>query len=90
MVIRKHFFFSGRVQGVGFRWHAQYAASTYGISGWVANLFDGRVEMEVQGETTAIAMMLKTLYKARFVCIDNIEEENIPLEEGDRGFYVKN
>ncbi len=89
MVIRKHFFFSGRVQGVGFRWHAQYAASTYNLTGWVENLYDGRVEMEVQGEATAIAMMLSALYKARFVLIDNIDEKNIPLVEGERNFGVR-
>lgn len=34
-IIRKHFFFKGRVQGVGFRYRAQNAASLYSVTGWV-------------------------------------------------------
>ena len=48
-IIRKHFFFKGRVQGVGFRYRAQNAASLYSVTGWVKNLYDGSVEMEAQG-----------------------------------------
>ena len=48
-IIRKHFYFSGRVQGVGFRYKAMYLARGLELTGWVANLWDGRVEMEVQG-----------------------------------------
>ena len=48
-IIRKHFFFKGRVQGVGFRYRAQNAASMYSVTGWVKNLYDGSVEMEAQG-----------------------------------------
>ena len=47
-IIRKHFFFKGRVQGVGFRYRAQNAASLYSVTGWVKNLYDGSVEMEAQ------------------------------------------
>ena len=46
-IIRKHFFFKGRVQGVGFRYRAQNAASLYSVTGWVKNLYDGSVEMAV-------------------------------------------
>ena len=47
--VRKHFYFSGDVQMVGFRYQAKYAADDLGLTGWVCNLCDGRVEMEVQG-----------------------------------------
>ena len=47
--IRKHFYFSGRVQGVGFRYRSYYIAQSMGLTGWVKNLWDDRVEMEVQG-----------------------------------------
>lgn len=43
-IIRKHFFFKGRVQGVGFRYRAQNAASLYSVTGWVKNLYDGSVK----------------------------------------------
>ena len=53
-MVRKHIFFSGWVQGVGFRYRALYAARAMGLTGWVQNLWDGRVEMEVQGEPEKI------------------------------------
>ena len=37
-MIRKHIMFYGRVQGVGFRYHATYKASLLGLTGWVRNL----------------------------------------------------
>ena len=48
-MVRKHIFFSGDVQGVGFRYRSFYIAQSLGLAGWVENLWDGRVEMEVQG-----------------------------------------
>lgn len=47
--IRKHIVFHGRVQGVGFRWHATNFANSISLTGWIQNLEDGTVEMEVQG-----------------------------------------
>lgn len=41
---------SGRVQGVWFRRFTQQKAEAYGVSGWVKNLKDGRVEALLQGE----------------------------------------
>lgn len=38
-ILRKHIIFYGRVQGVGFRYHAKYGADMLGLSGWVRNLF---------------------------------------------------
>ena len=52
--IRKHIFFYGRVQGVGFRYYSVYKARQLGLTGWVRNLYDGSVEMEVQGEERSI------------------------------------
>ena len=46
-MVRKHFKITGRVQGVGFRYRAKYAASGMGLTGWVRNEWDGSVEMEV-------------------------------------------
>ena len=49
MKVRKHFYFSGRVQGVGFRYQACRIARSLGLAGYVKNLWDGRVELESQG-----------------------------------------
>ena len=52
--IRKHIIFYGRVQGVGFRYYAVQKANQLGLTGWVKNLYDGSVEMEVEGEEPLI------------------------------------
>ena len=45
-----HILVDGVVQGVGFRYFTERTARRYGLSGWVRNLPDGRVEVEVEGE----------------------------------------
>ena len=45
---------TGRVQGVGFRMFVQQNALELGITGWVKNMDDGTVTMEVQGTQEAI------------------------------------
>jgi acylphosphatase len=47
--IRSHVFYTGQVQGVGFRWTSQSIARRFPVGGWVRNLPDGRVEMIVEG-----------------------------------------
>lgn len=47
---RIHVFYSGRVQGVGFRYTAQDIAESLGLKGWVRNLADGRVEIAAEGD----------------------------------------
>jgi acylphosphatase len=55
---RVHLFVSGRVQGVGFRFFAINRAHTYGITGWVKNLYDGRVEIEAEGKKQNLLLFL--------------------------------
>ena len=45
---------TGRVQGVGFRMFVQQNAMELGITGWVKNMSDGTVTMELQGSQAAI------------------------------------
>ena len=53
-VIRRRWHFTGNVQGVGFRYFAQCAAQKLGLTGWVANNWDGSVTLEAQGERAAL------------------------------------
>ena len=50
---------SGRVQGVSFRWYTQQKAHELGLTGWVSNLWDGRVEMIFEGEESAVRKMIR-------------------------------
>ncbi len=86
---RRHIYFSGRVQGVGFRFQASWAARRLGLTGWVRNLSDGRVEMEVQGERTAIEKLLELLNEDTYIRIRGMESREIPLEEGERKFCTE-
>jgi acylphosphatase len=52
---------SGRVQGVGFRWWTRARALELGLSGWAANLDDGRVEVVAEGEPAALDALLAAL-----------------------------
>lgn len=54
MTVARKFTISGRVQRVGFRWFAIEAASREGVTGWVRNLPDGRVEVLAEGEAEAV------------------------------------
>ena len=88
-VVRRHMRFTGRVQGVGFRYRAKYAANGMGITGWAKNELDGSVEMEAQGTIAQINMMLKMINKSDYIVIDTIDTKDIPLEEHETGFYVR-
>ena len=86
--IRKHIVFHGRVQGVGFRYTAKYLAESLGLTGWVENEWDGTVVMEVQGREAMINKLLKGLNTGRFISIDWMDTEEIPLEK-ESSFSVK-
>ncbi len=60
-----HFYFKGSVQGVGFRYTARQIAKHFGLSGWVKNLSDGRVEALAQGDQAGVAGFLADL-RGRF------------------------
>jgi acylphosphatase len=55
MLVARRFLVSGRVQGVGFRYFTHAAAVREGVTGWVRNLDDGRVEALVEGDPDAVA-----------------------------------
>lgn len=87
-LVRKHMRFTGRVQGVGFRYRASYAARGLGLTGWVRNESDGSVEMEVQGTPEQINQMLVLINRSEYIVPDTIETTEIPLEEHETGFRV--
>ena len=59
--VRLHAYVTGRVQGVGFRYFVMQAAMERELSGWVRNLYDGRVEVMAEGDHDAINGLLVQL-----------------------------
>ena len=82
---RWHLRLFGRVQHVGFRYTAYYAARRMHLTGWVRNLADGSVEMEVQGEVTDLRRLLIHLKSQPHLHIEKTLIDVIPIKrEGDR------
>ena len=82
-MIRKHIIAHGRVQGVGLRFTVTGFAKKYNVTGWVRNLYDGTVEMEVQGLEHRVDLFLQELSSDRpggngFIRIDRPDISDIP------------
>jgi acylphosphatase len=60
---RLHAIVFGRVQGVGFRFYTRDTASELGLTGWVANCYDGSVEVVAEGPRAALDQLLVFLYQ---------------------------
>ena len=78
----------GSVQGVGFRYYSVHKARQLGLAGWVQNLSDGSVEMEVQGSEASIREMLDRIQQQRWINVADMEITEIPCEE-ERGFKIR-
>ena len=84
-----HFIVSGCVQGVWFRASTKRQADAFGISGWVRNLGDGRVEGRARGADGALAEFHRWLQRgpdhARVLGVEWIET----ADEGFDGFSIR-
>lgn len=87
--VRKHFRVYGRVQGVGFRYRAKYAAQSLRLTGWVENKDDGSVEMEVQGNEDEIYRIFALIQQNDYVHITEMKTSDAPLDPWERDFYVR-
>jgi acylphosphatase len=61
MTVARRFTISGRVQGVGFRWFTKDVADREGVTGWVRNLPDGRLEALIEGDLDAVTRVERAL-----------------------------
>jgi acylphosphatase len=70
---RWHAFFSGSVQGVGFRYTVRDMADRLHLAGWVKNLPDGRVELWVEGEEERLNDLLAEIKNAFHVTNEQMD-----------------
>ena len=68
--------YSGRVQGVGFRWQVSQVAENFGVTGFVRNLEDGTVELLVEGYLGEVRGMIEAVdQKLKDFWVSKVEDE---------------
>lgn len=77
---------AGQVQGVGFRFTNTNLAQARALTGWVRNMEDGSVEMEIQGAPANVLSHLEALHASyermgtRFRLVDARPEPHLPMK----------
>lgn len=67
-------FYSGQVQGVGFRYTVRSLAQGFQVTGYVRNLTDGRVQLVVEGEPSEVRSFLDAVQTEMASYIRDIQE----------------
>jgi acylphosphatase len=88
MTICKRVYYSGRVQGVGFRYTARRLSSGFAVAGSVRNLPSGEVELIAEGEPDQVSAFLDAVARQM---ADNIEKTTVHDEppSGRQGFHIR-
>jgi acylphosphatase len=82
-------FFSGRVQGVGFRYQTVQVAKEYDVSGWVSNLVDGRVQLEVEGSPADVKDFIAAVQERLEGYIRKVEQVDDRRPPQYTGFAIR-
>ena len=87
-MIRNRVLISGRVQGVFFRDTCRSVASQHGVSGWVRNLPDGRVEAVFEGPAEDVGRLVEwSRHGPRYAVVEDVRVQ-AEAPEGISGFQV--
>ena len=82
--------YEGNVQGVGFRWSVRDAAKGFDVTGWVRNLPDGRVELQVTGDDDEVRAFLERIAQGELhSLIRKQTENNLDKPVTARGFEIR-
>lgn len=80
---------SGTVQGVGFRYFVRNRAQAIGVSGWVKNLPDGRVEVAARGSSHELGVLESALREGPpHALVANVEKVEISDETASAKSFV--
>lgn len=91
MLVARRFRVSGRVQGVGFRFFAYETAQCEGVSGWVVNLADGRVDVLVEGDAEAVERVERQIRRGpRAARVEAVETHDEAPSGRYTGFEIRN
>jgi acylphosphatase len=83
-------FYEGRVQGVGFRYSVRQIAKGFNVTGWVRNLPDGKVELQVSGEDEEVNAFLEGIHQSELGSLIKKESENgLAAPPDSRGFEIR-
>ena len=89
-VIRRYACAAGRVQGVGFRMFVRQQAVMNDITGWVMNMSDGTVTMELQGKASAVEAVFAAMRTGNyFIRVERLDIEEREPVDGERDFSIK-
>ncbi|MFQ5430762.1 MAG: acylphosphatase [Phycisphaerae bacterium] len=88
-MIRRRIFFTGRVQGVGFRYTTTRLARGFEVAGYVRNLPDGRVEAVIEGEAAEVERFQRAIRDEMSHCIADVTHQDTAATGGFRGFEVR-
>lgn len=78
-IINRNIVFQGRVQGVGFRIQSTLIGQNLDLEGWVKNLDNGDVEMEIQGTEEKINFLINEMKNTKRIRIDDMKVKEQPL-----------
>lgn len=85
----RRWFIRGRVQGVGYRYFAQHAATSLNLSGYASNLDDGRVEVYAAGSPAELDEFAGMLHRGpRFGEVRGVEEQEAEVHQYG-GFHIR-
>lgn len=90
MIVARRFVISGRVQGVGFRAFAYDHAAVEGVHGFVRNLPDGRVEMQIEGDEESVLRVERAIRRGPPAArVDDVHVELIAPAGRATGFSIR-
>ena len=82
-------YFTGRVQGVGFRYSALQVAKEYEVSGFVRNLADGRVHLEAEGAREQVEAFIAAIQERMHGYVRKVDRLSSARESQFQGFSIK-